>query len=98
MKTALALISALLLTGMVLNCSGHKRYHDSALGDPAAYKAHFPDIDAGGDDLVSWEEFKAYFPDSDPHVFKALDLNKDSAVDHDEWHKFKEAHGLKDHD
>jgi hypothetical protein len=28
-------------------------------------------------------------------VYAALDLNKDGFVDHDEWHEFKQAHGLK---
>jgi hypothetical protein len=28
----------------------------------------------------------------------ALDLNDDAAIDHDEWHEFKEAHGMKDHE
>jgi len=27
-------------------------------------------------------------------VFSAIDINKDGYIDHDEWHKFKEAHGL----
>jgi hypothetical protein len=28
-------------------------------------------------------------------VFIAIDLNQDKNIDHDEWHAFKEAHGLK---
>jgi len=36
-----------------------------------------------------------YFPQAEPAVFAAIDLNKDGNIDHDEWHKFKEAHGLK---
>ena len=97
MTNLLMILSALLLITTAVNCSGHKRYHKTALSDPSAYAAHFPDIDASGDDLVSAEEFKAYFPESDPHVYEALDLNKDGAMDHDEWHEFKEAHGLKEH-
>ena len=38
------------------------------------------------------------FPKANPHIFKELDLNKDKSVDHDEWHKFKEAHGMRDHE
>jgi hypothetical protein len=30
--------------------------------------------------------------------FNAVDLNQDGNIDHDEWHEFKEAHGLKQHD
>ena len=32
------------------------------------------------------------FPDTTAQVFKALDLDGDGIVDHDEWHDFKEAH------
>lgn len=97
MKNLLMILSVLLLITTAISCSGHKRHHKSAVSDPSAYAAHFPDIDASGDDLVSWEEFKAYFPQSDPHLYESLDLNKDGAVDHDEWHEFKEAHGIKGH-
>jgi hypothetical protein len=31
-------------------------------------------------------------------VFASIDLNKDGAVDHDEWHDFKAAYGLKHKD
>ena len=55
-------------------------------------------MDANGDDMVSWDEFKAHFPHAEPKVFAAIDLNEDKALDHDEWHKFKAAHGLKHHD
>ena len=97
MKILLLVLSTLLLIAAITNCSGQKRYHNTALDDPSAYKAHFPDIDTSGDDLVNRKEFKAYFPDSTLQVYDALDLNKDGAVDHDEWHEFKEAHGLKNH-
>ena len=60
--------------------------------------AHFGDMDSNGDDLVSWDEFKAYFPKAEPSVFESIDLNADNALDHDEWHKFKAAHGLKHQD
>ena len=32
---------------------------------------------------------------SEEKVYKALDLDNDGSVDYDEWHEFKEAHGLK---
>jgi len=51
-------------------------------------------MDADGDDLVNREEFKAYFPKAEPKAFDVIDLNQDGSVDHDEWHEFKEAHGL----
>ena len=66
--------------------------------DPKSFNAHFGDMDTGGDDLVNWEEFKAFFPQAVPEVFQAIDLNGDKLLDHDEWHAFKDAHGLREHD
>ncbi len=97
MHKALIIVAMILATGILAGCSGPKRYHEKPLGDPSGYQAHFPDLDSDGNDLVSWEEFKARFPDANRNVYAALDLNKDGAVDHDEWDQFKEAHGLKDH-
>ncbi len=97
MKKIFAVIGTLVFVGTIMGCSGHKRHHDAPMGDPSAYKAHFGDMDANGDERVTSKEFKSYFPDSSPQVFKTLDMNKDGAVDHDEWHEFKEAHGLRDH-
>jgi hypothetical protein len=51
-------------------------------------------MDSDGNDLVDWTEFEKYFPQAEPSVFKAIDLNGDGNIDHDEWHQFKEAHGL----
>jgi len=50
------------------------------------------------DRKVNWEEFKAYFPQATPQVFEAIDLNTDKSLDHEEWHKFKAAYGLKHKD
>ena len=66
--------------------------------DPESFNAHFGDMDTDGDDLVNLEEFSAYFKHVDPKVFNAFDLNQDGNIDHDEWHQFKEAHGLKNYD
>jgi hypothetical protein len=66
--------------------------------DPQSFNAHFGDMDANGDGLVTWDEFAAYFQNSEEKVFNAVDLNQDGKIDHDEWHEFKEAHGLKQHD
>ncbi|MFO7707383.1 MAG: hypothetical protein R6V84_04355 [Desulfobacterales bacterium] len=91
----LALAAAVLITA--LGCASKGRHHDADMPDPKQFNAHFGDMDLNGSDLVSWEEFKAYFPKAEPKVFKAIDLNTDGEIDHDEWHKFKEAHGLKHH-
>ena len=97
MKKTAIVVGAILMTFILAGCTGQKRYHKMPLDDPSGYKAHFPDMDGSGDELVTWEEFKAHFPDTNTDVFHALDLNKDGNVDHDEWHEFKEAHGLKEH-
>ncbi len=98
MKNTHLIIGVMILIMAVAGCAKDNRYHKSALPDPASFKAHFGDMDLDGDDLVNWEEFKSYFPQATPDIFKALDGNEDSQVDHDEWHEFKEAHGMRDHD
>jgi Ca2+-binding EF-hand superfamily protein len=66
--------------------------------DPQSFNAHFGDMDANSDGLVSWDEFASYFQNAEKKVFDAVDLDQNGNIDHDEWHKFKEAHGLKHHD
>ena len=80
-----------------VGCAKDKRYHTSPLPDPTSFNAHFGDMDTDGDDMVSWEEFKSYFPQATPDIFKTLDRDEDGQVDHDEWHEFKEAHGMREH-
>ena len=99
MKKTHWLIFIFIFISMVfsISCAKDKRYHTTSLPDPASFNAHFGDMDADGDDLVSWEEFKTYFPQATPDIFKTLDRNEDGQVDHDEWHEFKEAHGMREH-
>ena len=63
-----------------------------------SYNAHFGNMDPDKDGKVNWQEFKAYFPKTDEKAFSAIDLNKDGAIDHDEWHDFKAAYDLKHKD
>jgi len=98
MKRFLLLIIPFFLIMLVAGCSSHKKYHDTDMPDPQSFNAHFGDMDANGDDLVNWEEFSAHFQNADQKVFNAIDLNQDGNIDHDEWHEFKEAHGMKQHD
>ena len=95
MKRALLGALIVVLVAASAACTSGGRHHDTNLPDPKGYNAHFGDMDKNGDGLVSWAEFKAYFPQAEPAVFAAIDLNKDGNIDHDEWHKFKEAHALK---
>lgn len=97
MRKIFAVLGCLCLIITVAGCSGSKNYHKSEMPDPKGYNAHFGDMDADGDEAVTWEEFNAFFPDANKDIFKELDLNKDDVVDHDEWHEFKEAHGMRDH-
>lgn len=80
----------------MMSSSGMDKYHAADLPDPSGFNAHFPDMDTGGDDRVDLEEFKAHFSgrEDTQTVFRAIDLNRDDLLDHDEWHSFKKAHGL----
>ena len=66
--------------------------------DAKSYNTHFGNMDPNKDGKVTWQEFKAHFPKADEKTFAAIDLNKDDAIDHDEWHQFKEAYDLKHKD
>jgi len=98
MKRLSFLATLVMLATLAAGCSSGTRHHKTALPEPKSFNAHFGDMDANGDDLVSREEFNAFFPNVEPKVFNAFDLNQDGSIDHDEWHKFKEAHGLKEHE
>lgn len=60
----------------------------------ALYDGHFGDMDTNGDGKVVLEEFQAFFPDGTEEDFTLLS-NDDGAMDHDEWHRYKEAHDLR---
>ena len=80
---------------LAVGCSSSQKHHKTTLPDPKTYNAHFDDMDADGDEHVNWDEFAAHFQNADKNVFNAIDLNQDGNIDHDEWHEFKETHGLK---
>ena len=94
MNRAIFLIGLIVVFTITVGCSAKGHYHGQEMPAPESYNAHFGDMDASGDDMVNWDELKAYFPQADPKVYAACDLNKDGFVDHDEWHEFKAAHGL----
>ena len=95
MRPLWLLLISIILVVLTVGCSGSQKHHKTDMPDPQAYNAHFGDMDADGDELVNWDEFSAYFQNADKKVFSAIDLNQDGNLDHDEWHEFKEAHGLK---
>jgi hypothetical protein len=90
----IALVLILQTTGF----SSDTKYHPADMPDPESFNAHFGDMDTNGDDLVSWEEFSNHFKNAEIKGFRAIDANQDNAIDHEEWHAFKAAHGLKHHD
>ncbi len=65
--------------------------------EPKAYAVHFGDIDGSGDGQVSAEECPAAFPEGEMSVFETIDADRDGIVSYEEWHRFKEAHGLSRH-
>lgn len=76
----------------------HKqKYHTKNLPDPSKFNAHFPDMDSNNNDRVTFEEFKSNFPEASGNkdVFKAIDLDGNGELTHEEWQEFKAAHGLK---
>ena len=93
MKHLVLLLSLALMIGLLSGCAAD-RYHKEALPDPQGFNAHFGDMDLDGNNLVNWTEFKDQFPQGDEKVFNAVGLNGDGYIDHEEWHEFKEAHGL----
>lgn len=95
MKKKFWLIGFFAAVTIIAGCSTTSNPHGKDMPAPESFNAHFGDMDADSDEMVNWEEFKAFFPQAEPKVYAALDLNKDGFVDHDEWHEFKEAHGLK---
>lgn len=61
MKRRFLLMIFMVLFMLTAGCSSHKQFHSTDMPDPQAFNAHFGDMDTNGDDLVSWEEFEAYF-------------------------------------
>ena len=98
MKQTTMITALIMLLALTSGCSSGNKFHKTRLPDPQSFNAHFGDMDANGDEMVNWQEFETYFPNAQPKIFEELDLNGDENVDHDEWHQFKAAHGLKHKD
>ena len=98
MKRVAMVLTLLALTGFLFGFTSEQQPQKGIISDAESYNAHFPNMDKNKDHKVNWEELKAYFPQATPQVFETIDLNKDKSLDHDEWHKFKAAHGLKHKD
>jgi Ca2+-binding EF-hand superfamily protein len=73
-------------------------YQKEGMADTSTYeafgKAYMGEMDMDGDGGVTWKEFHGEFPDAPREFFDVVDLNKDEFVSGDEWHKFRQAHGL----
>ena len=94
MRNLFVILSFVLVISLLFGCSAG-RYHKQELPDPQSFNAHFGEMDLDGNDLVNWTEFKDRFPQAEEKVFAAFDLNGDGYIDHEEWQKFMEAHGMK---
>jgi Ca2+-binding EF-hand superfamily protein len=99
MKKWLAL-STLIVIGFAANAdlASPPKKETYQITNAESYNTHFGNMDPDKDGKVNWQEFKAYFPKADEKTFSAIDLNKDGAIDHDEWHDFKAAYDLKHKD
>ena len=71
-----SIILILVISGFLVGCSGKAPYHGTPMPDPKTFNGHFGDIDAGGDDLVDWEELKAYFPHATEQVRTTMLLSQ----------------------
>jgi len=69
MKRLTVLMVVVSIVALTAGCSFKGKYHDTSLPDPKQYNAHFGDMDSKKDGRISWEEFKAYFPQAEPKVF-----------------------------
>jgi hypothetical protein len=98
MKKVAMVLALFALTGFLFGFTAEQKPQKLDIPNAESYNAHFPNMDKSKDGKVNWEEFKAYFPQATPVVFEAIDLNKDKSLDHNEWHKFKAAYGLKHQD
>ena len=98
MKRVAMVLALFALTGFLFGFTAEPKPQKADIPNAESYNAHFPNMDKDKDRKVNWEEFKAYFPQATPQVFEAIDSNKDKSLDHDEWHKFKAAYGLKHKD
>lgn len=87
-------VSCLALFLLTACASNDSRHHERPMPDPSAYNAHFGDLDTDSNDQVSRDEFQAYFPDADMNVFETVDTDRNGLISHEEWHGFKEAHGM----
>lgn len=98
MKRVAVVLGLLVMTGFLFGFASEQKPQKEVIPNAESYNAHFPNMDKDKDRKVTWEEFKAYFPQASPQVFEAIDLNKNQSINHDEWHKFKAAYGLKHKD
>lgn len=97
MKTISGIIVLVMLLALISGCAHQGSSVQGVQMGVKSYDAHFPDMDANGDGLVSWAEFNNQFTDAEKDVYETLDLNKDGSIDHDEWHESKAAHGAELH-
>ena len=52
----------------------------------------FGQMDANGDNSVSWEEFSKTYPSMKKLAFETIDKDSSGGISHDEWHGFMSGH------
>jgi hypothetical protein len=70
-----------------------RRYHRTNLPDPKPFVRPMERVDANGDGMVTWDEFKAAFPQAKRNIFGAFDLDRNGVISAEEWAAFLEVHG-----
>jgi|GEM_PF-3221292 len=83
------IISTLFFFALAVGAVAGNYHHYSGCG---MFSTKLSDMDPNGDGTVTLEEFNDYMAAGHKGIFDALDTNKDSLIDDDEWTTFIEAH------
>ena len=54
----------------------------------------FAAMDTDKDNAVSYDEFRAAYPQMQKTAFEAIDVNKDGTLSHEEWDMFRARHQM----
>lgn len=90
-----ALTTAVFLPALAVLClwSVAAQANPAASGNADAPKVDkFAQMDTNNDGKVSYEEFKAYFPDMREEAFVVIDKNGDKFIERVEWDEFVKNH------
>jgi len=83
------IITTLLFLGLTIGAVAGSYHGHSGWG---MFSAKLSDMDSNGDGAVTLEEFNDFMTAGNKGIFDALDTNKDSLIDADEWTTLIDAH------